>query len=46
MDSLDLLEKGLLIMEDWVVGISFEEEEIDKECGVILLEWRIGFSVD
>ncbi len=45
-DSLDLLEKGLLIMEDWAAGISFEEEEIDKERGVILSEWRTGLSAD
>lgn len=45
-DSLKLLEKGLLIMEDWAYGISFEPEEIDKERGVVVSEWRTGLSAD
>lgn len=45
-DTLELLEKGLLIMEDWAYGISFEEEEIDKERGVVVSEWRTGLSAD
>ena len=36
------LEKGFLILEDWAHGISLEEEEIDKERGVIHEEWRLG----
>lgn len=45
-DSLDLLKKGLLIMEDWAYGISFEPEEVDKERGVVVSEWRTGLSAD
>lgn len=45
-DSLHLLEKGLLIMEDWAYGISFDPEEIDKERGVVVSEWRTGLSAD
>ena len=29
-------------MEDWAHGISFEAEEIEKERGVIVEEWRLG----
>jgi zinc protease len=36
------LEQTLQIMEDWAAGLSFEEEEIDKERGVVIEEWRIG----
>ncbi|WPP51634.1 M16 family metallopeptidase [Catalinimonas niigatensis] len=36
------LEKSLQILEDWADGISFEDEEIDKERGVVIEEWRIG----
>lgn len=39
-DSAGLLEKGLLILEEWAGYVSFEPEEIDKERGVILSEWR------
>lgn len=36
------LEKSFQILEDWADGISFEDEEIDKERGVVIEEWRIG----
>ncbi len=45
-DTLDLLEKGLLILEDWAGGISFDPTEIDKERGVVISEWRSGLSAD
>lgn len=45
-DSLALLEKGLLILQDWANGLSFDPEEIDKERGVIISEWRTGLSAD
>ncbi|HMO40294.1 MAG TPA: insulinase family protein [Saprospiraceae bacterium] len=45
-DSLALLEKGLLILEDWAAGITFDPEEIDKERGVVISEWRSRLSPD
>lgn len=45
-DSMELLEKGLLILEDWAGGLSFEPEEIDKERGVVISEWRTRLSPD
>ncbi len=36
------LDKSLQILEDWAYGISFEDEEIDKERGVVIEEWRLG----
>ena len=41
-DSLEVLDKGLQILEDWAHGVSFEPEEIDKERGVVVEEWRRG----
>lgn len=41
-DNLAALEKAFLILEDWAHRISFNEEQIDKERGVILEEWRSG----
>lgn len=41
-DSTDLVDKGFLVMEDWAHNVSFDEEEIDKERGVIIEEWRLG----
>jgi len=41
-DSAFIMEKGLQILKDWAYQISFENEEIDKERGVIIEEWRLG----
>jgi zinc protease len=40
-DSAHILQKGYQIMEDWAHNISFDEQEIDKERGVIIEEWRL-----
>ena len=42
LDSVEYLDKGLLVLHDWASGVSFEDEEIDKERGVIHEEWRMG----
>ncbi|MGD2122287.1 MAG: insulinase family protein [Gemmatimonadota bacterium] len=41
-DSLEVLENAFLILEDWAHGLAFEPEEIDRERGVIVEEWRLG----
>lgn len=41
-DSAELVDKGFLILEDWAFNITMAEEEIDKERGVIIEEWRMG----
>lgn len=45
-DKKDLVDKGFQILEDWAHGMSFENEEIDKERGVILEEKRARNSGD
>ena len=40
-DSAEVLNTGLQILEDWAHNISLQEEEIDKERGVVLEEWRL-----
>ena len=40
-DSTEMMEQGFLILEDWASGVSFEDEEIDKERGVVIEEWRL-----
>jgi zinc protease len=45
-DNPALLERALLIMEDWAHNVSFEPAEIDKERGVILEEWRLGLGAE
>ena len=41
-DSPAVIDRSLLILEDWAHAVSFEPAEIDKERGVILEEWRTG----
>lgn len=36
------IDTSLLILHDWASAISFEDEEIDNERGVIHEEWRTG----
>ena len=38
------LDSCLLILRDWSCGLLLEDEEIDKECGVIHEEWRLRRS--
>ncbi|MCZ6633447.1 MAG: insulinase family protein [bacterium] len=41
-DDNAILEQAFQIMEDWVHNVSFEAEEIEKERGVVVEEWRLG----
>jgi zinc protease len=41
-DSLEILTKGFLVLEDWAHNQAFDPIEIDKERGVIVEEWRLG----
>lgn len=41
-DSAGLLDKGLLVLEDWAHGALLDPSEIEKERGVVLEESRMG----
>jgi zinc protease len=41
-DKPELLDKSMLILEDWAHNVTFDPAEIDKERGVVLEEWRLG----
>lgn len=41
-DSVEIVEKAFQILEDWAHNVSYEDEEIDRERGVIIEEWRLG----
>ncbi len=45
-DSTEIVEKAFQILEDWAHNVSYEDEEIDKERGVIIEEWRLGRGAD
>lgn len=41
-DSSEILEKGFQVLQNWAQFVSYEAEEIDKERGVVIEEWRLG----
>jgi len=41
-DNDTILEKGFQVLDDWASNVSYEDEEIDKERGVVHEEWRSG----
>jgi zinc protease len=45
-DSAEVLEKGFQILEEWAHMIALEPEEIEKERGVVIEEWRLGRGAD
>src|SRR5215467_15925790 len=40
-DKPEVMDKALLILEDWAHSVSFDDQEIDKERGVVMEEWRL-----
>ncbi len=41
-DNKETIEKAFQVLEDWASVVAFENEEIDKERGVVLEESRLG----
>ena len=41
-DKPELIEQGLDVLDEWSHNVAYEDNEIDKERGVILEEWRLG----
>ncbi len=45
-DKPELVDKGFLVLSDWAGGMLLEDEEIQKERGVVLEEWRVRRGAD
>jgi len=45
-DNAEQFRKGFLILSDWAHGLSFDTDEIERERGVIIEEWRMGQGAD
>ncbi|NOX87912.1 MAG: insulinase family protein [Calditrichaeota bacterium] len=41
-DSLPLLKTAFQILEDWAHKVTFDSQEVEKERGVVIEEWRLG----
>jgi len=44
-DDPKIVETAFQILEDWSHGVSFEPQEVEKERGVVIEEWRLGRGV-
>lgn len=45
-DKPGLVDKGLLILEDWAHNATLDPTEIEKERGVVIEEWRLSRGAD
>ena len=45
-NNMEVLKTGFQVLYDWAHLVSFEDEEIDKERGVVVEEWRLGQGAD
>jgi zinc protease len=45
-DRPDVMDKSMLILEDWAHAVTFDPAEIERERGVIMEEWRLGRGAD
>src|SRR5688572_15358723 len=45
-DNPAVIDRSFLVMEDWAQNVTFDSDEIDKERGVVLEEWRLGLGAD
>ena len=41
-DRPAIMDRAMLVLSDWAQNVTFDPEEIDKERGVVLEEWRLG----
>jgi zinc protease len=45
-DSMEWINRGFQVIEDWSHQVSLDDAEIDKERGVIVEEWRLGLGAE
>ena len=43
-DKMEWIDRGFQVLEDWAHQVTLEDNEIDKERGVIVEEWRLGLG--
>jgi zinc protease len=45
-DRSNVLDRALLVLEDWAQGATFDQSGIDRERGIVLSEWRLHLGAD
>lgn len=43
-DSMEWINRGFRVLEDWSHQVTLDDAEIEKERGVIVEEWRLGLG--
>ncbi len=43
-DSEELVDTGLDILHQWASAVTFDDQEVDRERGVVTEEWRLGLG--
>src|SRR5689334_10208290 len=43
-DAPGVLDRALLVLEDWVQGAMFDQSAIARERGIVLSEWRMNLG--
>src|SRR4029077_15595862 len=42
----EVLDRALLVLEDWAQGATFDQSGIDRERGIVMAEWRLHLDAD
>ncbi len=45
-DNAAAVDRSFLVLSDWAQNVTFDPDEIDKERGVVLEEWRLGLGAE
>jgi zinc protease len=45
-DVTGVLDRALLVLEDWAQGATFDQTGIDRERGIVLSEWRMHLGAE
>src|SRR6201993_233040 len=45
-DRPNVLDRALLVLEDWAQGATFDQSAIDRERSIVLAEWRLHLDAD
>jgi zinc protease len=45
-DWPEVLDRALLVLEDWAQAATFDQSAIDRERGIVMEEWRLHLDAD
>src|SRR5215831_5817250 len=45
-DRPNVLDRAMLVLEDWAQGATFDQSGIDRERGIVLSEWRLRLDAE